>query len=654
MTRKLLTVLLLSCAMAASYAQIPNNVYSDAQTLLKAVKPDTIDSTTWQKVLKRYVPPADTNKLTSLEDFQKYFKDNPFAFVNVLSATKEEKTSAQAIVENQTSSTNITGALSAPVVAGALTQVIIQRGKEELTVAFFDRFKAELKKYPCLDSLFPKSEEFLMNIETYLYAGSLNTIRQAFSDDISNLPVHIPAFLHDPAVINFIGNNPKFANVAALVPGLSYAGKLLSGGSVPDAIKAFYPLDKVKGVDNNLYQLLQIVPILSESIRDPNAVANWITPQDFNTQVLAVGGLKTIFFGLLYEELKNIEFSGDAGAKFSFKKLLTPGNEKAAAEAIQSVIQEYKDVQAAVASIQVLKRNADTPSFNSVVDLLTKAVQDMKSAYLVVNKILKFTATTDNRIEQLFQLLPQVNAIVKAVYSREYSAAAVNGFLLITEIIGNDGTVSPKVLKYVSFMAAVAEAKTSNDIAAALDAAILPVGSSSIKSNTNVSVAINSYIGAGYYTEHYHGPSGSGISTSLPTFGVSLPIGVSLSKGLRNKWVGSVSLFASILDLGAIASFKLSNPDSVNSKPLPDFTWQNILAPGAYITFGRLFNSPLAIGVGFQKGPQLRSITYTQHGGAVVDLSQGETYRFGAFLSVDIPLFNLFSSPYPRPLNTSK
>jgi hypothetical protein len=231
----------------------------------------------------------------------------------------------------------------------------------------------------------------------------------------------------------------------------------------------------------------------------------------------------------------------------------------------------------------------------------------------------------------------------------------MSSFLLITEFVQQDDKyISQKVLKYVSFMAAIAESKTSDDIASALDAAILPVGSSSIKGTTAFSISLNSYIGASYYQEHYKAVAGQTIKTMLPTFGVSLPVGFSFNLGLRNNYVGALSVFASVIDLGAIASFKLSTPDSIQSKSLANFTWQNLLAPGAYLVLGRLFNSPLAIGFGIQKGPQLRDITCTQTGGTVVDLSASGTYRLGAFLVVDIPLFNLFSTPYRRPYNPSK
>jgi hypothetical protein len=662
----LLSFALLSCARIS--AQIHNNVYSDVLQLRKQIdntgKLDPSKATVWIPIFKKYVPKQDQAKLTDINSLKAYFSNlnNPFKpdtlMIPDTSRTRILSKASLSDLDQVSTATASTNNFSAPVLAGELTQVIIERAKEELAVAFFDRFKAELQKtkYAALDSLFPKTTNFITNIESYLYAGSLNTLRQAFGDDIANLPARIPFALRSADVRDSLSNNPKYQNVWIMVPAFCFVGRLLNGGTVANAVNDLYPDPELETVNPNIYNILKAVVSLSESVRDNSGKANWIPKTDLDKNIVNDPLSQSLFLGLLYEEIKDVEILDAKGKVLvAFNNIIQPGTISNLETAIVSIVSAYDALSSAVTDVKTaLKSKKDSSAVDKVFSLINTALGKCDDAKAAIDALTNINVDPNNSLASIRQFVPPLEDVVNAIYAKQYSAAVMNSVLLINIFTKTDRNTSiQKYLKYASFMAAIAEAKTPADINTALNSAILPVGSSSIKQNTAFSIAINSYIGAGYYTEYYKTTSSQMKMVQLPTFGVSLPVGVSFNFGLRNKVVGSLSLFASVLDLGAIASFKLRTPDSVQSQSLPNFAWQNLLAPGAYLVFGRLLNSPLALGVGVQKGPQLRNITYTPQGGTSEDLSSNETLRFGLFLSVDIPLFNLFSAPYKKPYNSN-
>jgi hypothetical protein len=187
-----------------------------------------------------------------------------------------------------------------------------------------------------------------------------------------------------------------------------------------------------------------------------------------------------------------------------------------------------------------------------------------------------------------------------------------------------------KILKYGFFMASVAEAETSDQVAAAIDAVVLPPGSSVVKKQSRWSAALNAYTGLAGGQERLLdvGLNPSGFAA------VAAPVGITVSKGLGNA--GSLSLLVPVIDIGALVAFRFEDDQT---DLLPKLAWSNIVAPGAYIAYGFFNNIPVSVGLGAQIGPNLRSINPALPTAA--ETAKG--WRWGGFISVDIPLFNLYS-----------
>ena len=270
------------------------------------------------------------------------------------------------------------------------------------------------------------------------------------------------------------------------------------------------------------------------------------------------------------------------------------------------------------------------------------------SLLVVVTKVsYYYTQYPDDNVSGIIKKLEKQSVAINGTATDEQLKDALD---LMKQVVGHnydfDGmSIYQQLLKYGTLMATLSEAQTTADVTAALDAAILPVGSSSIKYYSASSFSLNSYIGAAYYTALYR-LTGESKKVSLHTFGVALPIGPNFSISTRNQVVGAVSLFVSVIDLGSVASYRLNAPENAQIQNLPDFTFQNLLAPGGFVVLNRILKTPLALGFGAQRAPQLSSIN-----NSIADITASPTWRFGVFLALDIPLFNLYSHALKKPLN---
>jgi hypothetical protein len=192
-----------------------------------------------------------------------------------------------------------------------------------------------------------------------------------------------------------------------------------------------------------------------------------------------------------------------------------------------------------------------------------------------------------------------------------------------------------KIFKYGTLMASIVQAKNSDDVAAAIEAAALPSGSSRIKRETPFNVSLNAY--AGLFTGH-ETISGVKDNKVFNTYGVTAPIGVALSWGVSH-W--SLSAFFSFVDIGTVAAFRFQN-DTIDQ--VPTIQLKDIVSPGAFLSIG-IPKSPLSVNLGAQMGPNLRNV-YTKdvNTGEYVNSYQNSVYwRFSASLLVDIPLLNFYT-----------
>jgi hypothetical protein len=174
-------------------------------------------------------------------------------------------------------------------------------------------------------------------------------------------------------------------------------------------------------------------------------------------------------------------------------------------------------------------------------------------------------------------------------------------------------------------------AQSPEEVKAALEAAALPVGSYRIKRQSLVNISINGFVGLTYgiQLENHKG---------ISVLGAWAPVGPAFSFGkfwYCKKKASSFSIFIPVIDVGALALFRVSGDSSeVKNK----ITLNQILSPGLILSYG-FPGVPINLSLGYQLPPLLQSVSTEQ-----LVLNNKNSGRFMVSLSVDIPFFNLYTS----------
>lgn len=227
------------------------------------------------------------------------------------------------------------------------------------------------------------------------------------------------------------------------------------------------------------------------------------------------------------------------------------------------------------------------------------------------------------------------------------------------------------IRKLSGFLNDVAVVKDEKQLAKVVESYALPVGSYKRKRNNWASLDINAFAGAyiGYENAlpQPNDLSGNPAIKNVKTggvWGLSVPIGISYSTVMRKRihantlsdeliqnpdrirfskngrrsqlrTKSTLTFTASIIDLGAIVSYRLFNS---SDKPLgQDLKWSQFISPGFHMSLA-IKSTPLVWNWGVQYTPQLRKF---EEAGVVNDKQYNAT-RIYTGIFFDLPLFNLW------------
>jgi hypothetical protein len=235
------------------------------------------------------------------------------------------------------------------------------------------------------------------------------------------------------------------------------------------------------------------------------------------------------------------------------------------------------------------------------------------------------------------------------IKSKNYTSLVLHTSIILDTILPGHYTFRNDYIKYGNFMANIIEADNSDEVKAAIEAAVLPVGSSSIKRETFSNISLNAFIGPMAGSEYL--PALNEDQWAI-VIGVTAPVGVAFNWGnigngrrdnsmskeeqLKKSHKGgkSFSLFFPLIDVGALATFRIGDD---SSHVASEVKLENIMAPGVYGYWG-FGKVPVSVGFGAQIGPQLRKINAED-----ANLEKNFYVRFGLNVVVDIPFFNFYT-----------
>jgi hypothetical protein len=551
------------------------------------------------------------------------------------------------------------GGLDVTNIADGLAKFIVQRTKQELSIAFFDDFKKALDSNTELKTFFPNTLIILNTIDqqVYNYTNYLNSLRSAFLIDLNSLDKNLPKLIqNDPAFFR------KYPNAALVLESGCYIAGAVKKGEHPGEIIANYPISFLQAGDTSAYRknirgAVQLVQLLNESLRDTGATY-WVNRQQVELLVNDRTLLR-IYVGLMMQKAKN-----DYGnVSFANKNLvgLMRGMDIAGTYEHYTAVKQYllsfsgkvgeleaKLTQAKGAGTDSLKIAMAAGLLNSLIDLLENAGNPELIARVRQDSSFRDVA---QHMQTYFSVARNIAALSTDINQKKYTAA-VNRLVIIynnTVVVlsGNDATVqrnTSRFMKYSVFMSSMVEAKDPDEVANIVEAMALPPASARIKRTSNWNIALNAYCGLFIGNEFIKGVKNEHVVNS---YGLTAPLGISFSNGRQHvvpfssmekyngKW--SHSLFLSAVDIGAIAAFRF-NSENDSVKSIPSVQLSDIISPGVFYSLG-VPNTPISLNIGYQAGPLLRKVTQAAN-------TYSDNYnRFSVSICVDLPLLNFYTRP---------
>ncbi|HQX45592.1 MAG TPA: hypothetical protein PK209_13600, partial [Saprospiraceae bacterium] len=471
--------------------------------------------------------------------------------------------------------------------ADGFAKFLVTRVKKELSIAFFDRFKDAINDEKAIDFhiLFPETKGQLELIDEKVYELKpyLNGLRMSSIADFKTMPVHLPELLTEETLLKkALETNIEAKYGVSIAFGLIKEIDQNENFGVALENLSQYKIPEVSSVEE-LDKYVEIIRLLSFALKSPAAKDDkyYISPADID-ELINNEQLLKYFVGLTlaYTNLESIQ----------------PVNiSKSIIEDVKAFYQNHTNDL-----IKVLKE------YRKASDLFVESQKtEEKETKLILyfqaaEKILNSTKTVSNVIFPSNPHIPKfieridlgVN-IASSLYTKNY-VSTIGGIGKLYKMISEEHNsndkkdldkVISKITTYANFIAQISQTDDSEEISTIIEQYAAPVGSYRSKSLNKFTVAIDSYVGAGYR----FGSNSGGLM-------INTPIGVSL--GFSNgtgKW--SFTVMPTIFDIGPLVSYRFTNDDDAPAK----IYFKEIISPGIFASIGFSKKCPIFLNLGYQR-----------------------------------------------------
>jgi len=255
---------------------------------------------------------ANLSPKANLDEVKNAYKKNPFLFniFDPISVSELPDTVIFLVSPKPSGATNIKDNI-----VNGLSDFMIKRAEQELTLSIFDKFQKTIERYPEFKILFPKTISLIKPIDPYNYNTTLKTIQESLQEDLKNFLQNIPTLY----------SIPKYQLLNKEVPSLTL---LFATSNMVNSIDGkkqlattLYNLNNQKFLEekNNYSSFLKITCILSNSMRKKllsnpeNKDVDYISKEEIDN--ITHGDIKfrkqlaLYYIGLLYQQCQNISFS---------------------------------------------------------------------------------------------------------------------------------------------------------------------------------------------------------------------------------------------------------------------------------------------------------------------------------------------------------
>ncbi len=556
-----------------------------------------------------------------------------------------------------------------------IAQFLVKRFTAEINVWFLDGFKAKLDEIPGFKVLLPNTYQVLTRSDPYNYPIFIQSFREAFQSDLKDIHKNFIVLLNDePEMKKLLTELNIGISYDELKPAIEYINlasfidqSLRYGEDLPDVIEG---LPGQYDMDDDLAGALNLAALLSKGLRDTSG--DWVSaskiPLLYNKEIDEFNRQPFwIFWGLIHQidlkdkQMDKVTFSGgtitlrdllDNMTDAKFNALFT-AFQKTARKGI-ATFNQGKALQQQDEQNGTLNIESFDPFVLSTLDFVGEGINlamviapDNAGLCKVKHQILPATkeiwgAVTEADKKNYALGLNHIVSAFKIITDKSLGACPVTG----TEAAqAKESGWGKELIKYGSFMVTLINAKTADDVEAALESAALPVGSYTIKRQNHLTMGMNAWVGPSVGMEHLTDKTIANSARNKTSISLMAPIGPYISLGPNASsfvpkcdkviWKPSFFLMVSVLDLGALVNFRLQDSSALD---LPEITFKNFLAPGVHLGINPFPRAPLSLGGYWQYGPIARSVSTSS-----VGTSAG--WKAGIWLGVDISIFNFYTRP---------
>ncbi|MEO0894949.1 MAG: hypothetical protein AAFY71_00920 [Bacteroidota bacterium] len=517
-----------------------------------------------------------------------------------------------------------------------LSDFLVQRTKDELNIAFFYRLYNFLDREENAPArmLFPQTYQDLKLLSDQIFdlQSYMEGLQVSFQRDLAFLPEHLVGTLQTLDIKDETLNAQLDLLNAFLIAGDGVVRKKFAPVEVINSLANFpFPQKTLDQIGEFVGAVQFLNTLVFEGFWDP--IEGIFL--DFESQISRIEdeNLRRIFLGLVYERVQAFEIQKGQtlGSLIKNKKAEFLGIQDQLLQ-IGSRIHQIEVDFLLWEDLSEFDRN-DPATYLSFTQRSTANFNDLFTATETILKDLGLASVSLEKIESWNNILADFGELVADVNTENYSHAIMTMVRWLDPVL--EDKLTSRILFFGSFIAAVVESDTPEQLANLIETYALPPGSSSKKKNSEWSLSLNSYVGVYYGLEKLETDT-----QRAGVYGVNAPIGFALNKGFGRA--GSVSLFASVLDLGGIVAYRFNDETTAN---FPQLTLENLFAPGVYGIYGFGENIPLSVGAGYQWGPQIREVNVTLGGITTVTPVQS-LGRINVFIGVDLHLLHLWNRPF--------
>jgi len=662
MKRFLLVLLLLSTGIFGAHA---NSIYEDALVLKRYIVHNKISlsfKTEEEKNIDKMLleignPGDDTQKANTilsykvrLAEIKKLKGDSVFSIlvkydiVSEKSIGKVEELNAQihnnpflktlsieGSLQSQTSFNFIgigsllskAGATNMTSFADGLSKFLIKRGKEELLISVIEKLK-DTTRFPEIPVLFPKTKIIFDNFESSEYHNLITTIREAFNKDMQNMLTNIQQLkdlksnsdMKDKAKLRVQALETFFKDQRSVyfLAAIEIANGFTKGEKVSDIIHAVTGTTYLggSGMHPEIVNAMKLIDILSSSIKSKDEKKDYISSAELSALLSDPTG-RNVFFALLYQKLK-IEDIQLNGVKLADDFLLKYQDY---ANYLMGLTDKGTEVWDAVKQLRDAGKKGEKDLTGYYASVFEAADNFLEYGAKLTTINPKLSIPKD--LSLVFNYSSICFEIAHDVSIKNYNAAIVSTIDLMSRFkINGFEKFTEFYLRYGSFAANIVLAKDGDEAEQAIEAIALPAGSYSIKQKSRYNISLNGYIGYGYDVNHGNG--------------VYAPLGFSFSAG--GKKSGAITIFASMIDVGSVVSYRLTNGNSAELKQ--EVRLESIISPSLQV-FYSIPSLPVAIGAGWKRTPKL---FYSKNGFEFPEASKNVV---NIALLIDIPIITLLN-----------